>query len=71
MSVVLFLVFFPVCIPQLFPLMNTMVQCNQIITINNPLQPIGITSVGTQQSSTPGLSLNRSIDASKCHKESK
>ncbi|XDV42854.1 hypothetical protein PO909_011448 [Leuciscus waleckii] len=44
-----------VCIPQLFPLMNTMVQCNQIITINNPLQPIGITSVGTQQSSTPGV----------------
>ncbi|XP_039529671.1 MAX dimerization protein MGA a isoform X5 [Pimephales promelas] len=44
-----------VCIPQLIPLMNTMVQCNQIITINNPLQPIGITSVGTQQSSTPGV----------------
>ncbi|XP_077095060.1 MAX dimerization protein MGA a isoform X3 [Siphateles boraxobius] len=44
-----------VCIPQLFPLMNTMVQCNQIITINNTLQPIGITSVGTQQSSTPGV----------------
>uniref|UniRef100_A0A671MHA9 MAX gene-associated protein-like n=1 Tax=Sinocyclocheilus anshuiensis TaxID=1608454 RepID=A0A671MHA9_9TELE len=44
-----------VCIPQVFPLMNTMVPCNQIITINNPLQPIGITSVGTQQSSTPGV----------------
>uniref|UniRef100_A0A672SB62 MAX gene-associated protein-like n=1 Tax=Sinocyclocheilus grahami TaxID=75366 RepID=A0A672SB62_SINGR len=44
-----------VCIPQIFPLMNTMVPCNQIITINNPLQPIGITSVGTQQSSTPGV----------------
>ncbi|XP_016342732.1 MAX gene-associated protein-like isoform X2 [Sinocyclocheilus anshuiensis] len=44
-----------VCIPQAFPLMNTMVPCNQIITINNPLQPIGITSVGTQQSSTPGV----------------
>lgn len=44
-----------VCIPQVFPLMNTMVPCNQIITINNPLQPIGITSVGTHQSSTPGV----------------
>ncbi|KAL1257555.1 hypothetical protein QQF64_010799 [Cirrhinus molitorella] len=44
-----------VCIPQVFPLMNTMVPCNQIITINNPLQPIGITSIGTQQSSTPGV----------------
>ncbi|XP_048046886.1 MAX dimerization protein MGA a isoform X2 [Megalobrama amblycephala] len=44
-----------VCMPQVFPLMNTMVPCNQIITINNPLQPIGITSVGTQQSSTPGV----------------
>ncbi|XP_016395220.1 MAX dimerization protein MGA a isoform X2 [Sinocyclocheilus rhinocerous] len=44
-----------VCIPQVFPLMSTMVPCNQIITINNPLQPIGITSVGTQQSSTPGV----------------
>ncbi|XP_067312032.1 MAX dimerization protein MGA a isoform X3 [Pseudorasbora parva] len=44
-----------VCIPQVFPLMNTMVPCNQIITINNPLQPIGITSVRTQQSSTPGV----------------
>ncbi|XP_073682870.1 MAX dimerization protein MGA a [Garra rufa] len=44
-----------VCIPQVFPLMNTMVPCNQIITINNPLQPIGITAVGTQQSSTPGV----------------
>ncbi|XP_059374550.1 MAX gene-associated protein-like isoform X2 [Carassius carassius] len=44
-----------VCIPQVFPLMNTMVPCNQIITINNQLQPIGITSVGTQQSSTPGV----------------
>ncbi|XP_043118658.1 MAX dimerization protein MGA a isoform X2 [Puntigrus tetrazona] len=44
-----------VCIPQVFPLMNTMVPCNQIIAINNPLQPIGITSVGTQQSSTRGV----------------
>uniref|UniRef100_A0A8C1W3K3 MAX dimerization protein MGA a n=1 Tax=Cyprinus carpio TaxID=7962 RepID=A0A8C1W3K3_CYPCA len=44
-----------VCIPQVFPLMNTMVPYNQIITINNPLQAIGITSVGTQQSSTPGV----------------
>ncbi|XP_073783530.1 MAX dimerization protein MGA a isoform X7 [Danio rerio] len=43
-----------VCIPQVLPLMNTMVPCNQIITINNSLQPIGITSVG-QQSSTPGV----------------
>ncbi|KTF88186.1 hypothetical protein cypCar_00008355 [Cyprinus carpio] len=44
-----------VCIPQVFPLMNTMVPCNQIITINNPLQSIGITSVGTPQSSIPGV----------------
>ncbi|XP_052001632.1 MAX dimerization protein MGA a [Xyrauchen texanus] len=44
-----------VCIPQVIPLMNTMVPCNQIITINNPLQPLGITSVGGQQSLTPGV----------------
>ncbi|XP_059375927.1 MAX dimerization protein MGA a isoform X2 [Carassius carassius] len=44
-----------VCIPQVFPLMHTMVPYNQIITINNPLKTIGITSVGTPQSSTPGV----------------
>ncbi|XP_052436015.1 MAX dimerization protein MGA a isoform X3 [Carassius gibelio] len=43
-----------VCIPQVFPLMHTMVPYNQIITIN-PLKTIGITSVGTPQSSTPGV----------------
>ncbi|XP_049319318.1 MAX dimerization protein MGA a isoform X2 [Astyanax mexicanus] len=29
--------------------------CNQIITISNPLQPIGITSLGKRQSATPGV----------------
>lgn len=40
-----------VFVPQIVP----MVQCNQIITISNPLQPIGITSLGERQSTTPGV----------------
>ncbi|TRY95175.1 hypothetical protein DNTS_002633 [Danionella cerebrum] len=45
-----------VSIPQMLPLMNSIVPCNQIITLNNnPIQPIAITSVGVQQSTTPGV----------------
>ncbi|XP_072545481.1 MAX dimerization protein MGA a isoform X2 [Salminus brasiliensis] len=42
-------------VPQVIPLVETMVPCNQIITISNPLQPIGITSLGERQSATPGV----------------
>ncbi|XP_051502019.1 MAX gene-associated protein-like isoform X2 [Myxocyprinus asiaticus] len=45
----------PVCVPQVIPLMNTMVPCNQVTTINNPFQPIVITSVEGQQPLIPGV----------------
>ncbi|KAI4882943.1 hypothetical protein NFI96_015613, partial [Prochilodus magdalenae] len=37
-------------VPQVI---QAVVPCNQIITISNPLQPIGITSLGERQSTTP------------------
>ncbi|XP_036448521.1 LOW QUALITY PROTEIN: MAX dimerization protein MGA a [Colossoma macropomum] len=42
-------------VPQVIPLVEAVVPCNQIITISNPLQPIGITSLGERQSATPGV----------------
>ncbi|KAF4084125.1 hypothetical protein AMELA_G00125280, partial [Ameiurus melas] len=39
---------------QVIPLVETVVPCNQIITISNPLQPIDLTSLGERQSTTPG-----------------
>ncbi|XP_065109757.1 MAX dimerization protein MGA a isoform X2 [Paramisgurnus dabryanus] len=44
-----------VSIPQVIPLVNTMVPCNQILTLSKPLQPVGIASLGPQQSTTPGV----------------
>ncbi|XP_060790376.1 MAX dimerization protein MGA a isoform X2 [Neoarius graeffei] len=39
---------------QVIPVAEAVVPCNQIITISNPLQPIGI-SLGERQSTTPGV----------------
>ncbi|XP_076834789.1 MAX dimerization protein MGA a isoform X2 [Brachyhypopomus gauderio] len=44
-----------VFVPRVFPLVQTVLPYNQIFTISNPLQPIGITSLGESQSTTPGV----------------
>ncbi|XP_066525313.1 MAX dimerization protein MGA a [Hoplias malabaricus] len=42
-------------VSQVIPLLETVVPCNQIITISNPLQPIDITSSTERHSLTPGV----------------
>uniref|UniRef100_A0A4W4E8Q0 T-box domain-containing protein n=1 Tax=Electrophorus electricus TaxID=8005 RepID=A0A4W4E8Q0_ELEEL len=44
-----------VFVPQVIPLVQAVVPCNQIIAISNPLQPIGIASLEERQSTTPGV----------------
>ncbi|KAF5909668.1 MAX gene-associated protein-like isoform X1, partial [Clarias magur] len=40
---------------QVMPMVNTVVPCNQTITISHPLQPIDMSHLGERQSTTPGV----------------